>query len=187
VENQEIECRFLEIDKDALIEKLRSLGARDLGEQLLEETIIYDGAGEWLKGPANRFIRVRRAGDTTKVSYKEHREHTVDGTLEVEFAVSDYAKAIQLFEAVGFKAYRRQEKRRHTLLLDDVMFDIDTWPKIPTYVEFEGASEKALKDAAQKVGYNWSDANFHDAAWVIEHKYGIPIKTLERFTFDRVE
>jgi hypothetical protein len=55
MKTQEIECRFLEIDKDKLIQKLLELGATDKGEFLLEEIIMYDPAEEWRKD--NKFIR----------------------------------------------------------------------------------------------------------------------------------
>jgi adenylate cyclase class 2 len=182
---QEIECRFLEIDKEALIKKLLELGAVDEGEIMLEETIIYDPELKWRD--EHRFVRLRKVGDKTKLTYKEHREHTVDGAYEIEFGIDDYKKAELLFEKIGLKPFRHQQKKRHTLHLNGVTFDIDTWPRIPTYVELEGESEHALKDAAKVVGYDWKNAVFHNASWVIEEKYNIPVRKLQWFTFDRYE
>ncbi len=182
---QEIECRFLEIDKEALIKKLRELGAEDKGETLLEEVIIYDAEAEWRK--ENRFLRLRKTGDKTELSYKEHQAHAVDGAYEIDFEVGDFKKAELLLEKIGLKAYRHQQKYRHTFILEGVSFDIDTWPKIPTYVELEGDSEDVLKKAAEAVGLNWSDAEFHNASWVIENKYNIPVRSMKWFTFDKFE
>ena len=181
----EIECRFLEIDKDALIKKLLELGAEDKGETMLEETIIYNQDLSWRQ--ENRFLRLRKVGGKTKLSYKEHREHTVDGTYEIEFGIEDYKKAELMFEKIGLRPYRHQQKKRHTLELDGVTFDIDTWPRIPAYVELEGESEEVLKKAAQMVGYDWKNVIFNNASWVIENKYNIPVRTLRWFTFDRFE
>ncbi len=183
--NQEIECRFLEIDKNALIKKLLELGAHDEGEMMLEETIIYDNDLKWRK--ENRFVRLRKMGDTIKLSYKEHREHVVGGSFEIELGIDDYKKAELLFQKIGLNPYRHQQKKRHSFKLDGVTFDIDTWPRIPTYVELEGESEDALKKAARVIGYDWKDAVFHNAAWVIENKYNIPVRELKWFTFDRFE
>lgn len=183
--NQEIECRFLEINKEELVKKLVSLGAKDEGEIMLEETIIYDKDLKWRDN--NRFLRLRKIGDTTKLSYKEHNAHTVDGTYEIEFKVEDYKKAELLFDKIGLNIYRRQQKKRHTLQLSGVTFDIDTWPRIPTYVELEGGSEEELKKAAEMVGLSWKDANFHNASWVIENVYNIDVRHLTWFTFDRFE
>lgn len=182
---QEIECRFLEIDKDALIKKLIEIGAHDESEKLIEETIIYDPELKWRD--EQRFVRLRKIGDKIKLTYKEHQSHTVDGTFELEFGIDDYEKAELLFEKIGLPAFRHQQKKRHTFKLNNVAFDIDTWPQIPTYVELEGESEESLKKAAQLAGLNWQDADFHNARWVIENKYNIPIGTYHTFTFDKAE
>lgn len=185
MQTKEIECRFLEIDKNSLVNKLKALGAKDCGEVMMEETIIYDPEFKWRD--EQRFLRLRKQGDKIKLTYKEHQQHTVDGTYEIELTIDDYKKAELLFEKIGLVAYRHQQKYRHTFVLDGVIFDIDTWPKIPSYVEIEGESEESLKKAAEAVGYDWKNADFHNARWVIENKYNIPIGTLKWFTFDRVE
>lgn len=185
MENREIECRFLEIDKDVLTKKLIELGAEDEGETMLEETIIYDSELKWRDG--HRFVRLRKTGGKSVVTYKEHQEWTVDGMFEIEFSISDYKKAELLFEKIGLVPFRHQQKKRHTFKLGNVTVDIDTWPKIPPYVELEGESEEALKNAAQKLGLDWATADFHSASWVIENRYNIPVRQMKWFTFDRVE
>ena len=182
---QEIECRFLEIDKETLIQKLIALGAINKGEVILEEIIIYDSAEEWKN--ENKFIRLRKAGDTAKVAYKEYKSQSIDGAYEIEFGIEDYDKAILFFERIGLKPFRYQQKRRHTFELNEVVFDIDTWPNIPPYLEIEGNSEQALKDATIAIGYNWDNAIFNNARWILETKYNIPIRSLRYFTFDRYE
>lgn len=185
MENKEIEVRFLEIDKDTLIKKLLELGAKDEGEKLLEEVIIYDKDLKWRD--ENKLLRLRTVDDKTILSYKEHTEHSVDGTVEIEFGVDD-PKVVEIFlEKIGFIPYRHQQKKRHTLEYGEVTFDIDTWPQIPTYVELEGLSEDDLKKAAKAVGFNWKDAEFHNPRWVIENIYKIPVGTMRWFTFDRFE
>jgi adenylate cyclase, class 2 len=185
MKTQEIEFRFLEINKDELVRKLLSLGARDEGESMLEETIIYDPKLKWKD--EQRFIRLRKKGDVTKLTYKHHQSQTIGGAYEIEFGIDDLKKAEALFEEIGLPAYRHQQKKRHTLQLNGVTFDIDTWPRIPTYAELEGDSEESLKTAAKAVGYDWNDAVFNDAAWIIENKYNIPVKSLRWFTFDKFE
>ena len=185
MQTKEIECRFLEINKELLIKKLGELNAEDKGNFLLEETIIYDPNLKWID--ERRLLRLRKSGNKITLSYKEHQEHTIDGTYEIEFGIDDYKKAELLFEKVGLRPYRHQQKYRHTFKLNGVTFDIDTWPKIPTYVELEGESEIEIREAAEAVGYNWKDAVFHNARWVIENKYNIPVGKMKWFTFDRFE
>lgn len=182
---QEIECRFLEVNKSDLIKKLRQLGAVDKGEVLLQETIIYDKELEWPK--QMRFVRLRKSGDSVKVTYKEHQSYTIDGTYEIEFGIDDYKKAELLFEKIGLNPHRHQQKYRHTFELNTVTVDIDTWPSIPVYVELEGNAEEDLKNVAQILGFDWEKADMHSAAWVIENVYKIPVRQLRKFTFDKIE
>jgi predicted adenylyl cyclase CyaB len=124
MQTKEIECRFLEIDKEALIKKLTSLGAHDEGEKMLEEVIIYDNALTWRD--EGKKIRIRSDGDTIKVAYKENKEHTIDSTIEIEFGIDDFKMAEFFFEKIGFVAYRRQQKKRHSFHYKGVTIDIDT-------------------------------------------------------------
>lgn len=185
METREIEVRFLEIDKAALIKKLLSLGAKDLGEVMLEEAIIYGPENKWLN--ERRFIRIRKSGEKVKLTYKEHTEQAIGGASEVEFEVPDFKKAEFFFEKIGWPAYRHQQKKRHTLEYNDVTFDIDTWPHVPTYVELEGPSEESLRESAKMVGLDWEKHEVKDARWVIENIYKIPIGKMRWFTFDRFE
>ncbi len=185
MENIEIECRFLEINKESLLKKLAALGAEDHGERHLEEVILYDKDRTWIED--NKRLRLRKENNSVKLSYKNQTKHTIDGTIEIEFGVDDMKQAELFLETLGFPAYRHQEKMRHTLMLGDVTFDIDTWPRIPTYVELEGPSEEAIRKAAELVGFDWNDAVFHNPSWVIENTYGIPVRKMTWFTFDRFE
>jgi adenylate cyclase, class 2 len=185
MQNREIEARFLEINKDDLVKKLRALGANDLGEILLREIIFYDRALAWRKD--GQFIRLREAGGKVTLAYKHHKHRTVDGTTEIELTVNDAEKAEAFLEIAGFVAYRHQEKRRHTFQLGDITIDIDTWPRVPTYVELEGSSEEVLKELAKKLDLDWNGAAFGAAGTIIENRYHIPVHDMRWFTFDKFE
>jgi adenylate cyclase class 2 len=176
----------LEIDKDALIQKLKELGAEDLGEDLLSETIFYDKDGQWLKDK-KKFIRVRSNKSGNLLTYKHHFEYSATGTTEIELTISDTQKITDLLTELGYPPFRKQEKKRHTFKLKGAQVEIDTWPKIPTYVEIEGSSEDELKQTASLMGLNWQDAVFKDAGSVIAEIYNIPVHTLKYFTFDKIE
>lgn len=181
----EIEVRFLEINKQQIVKKLLSLDAKDKGEVMLREIIFYDQDGTWKDN--GRLIRLRTKGGKTTMTYKHHVAQAIDGAREVEFLVPDAALAEEFLASIGFAAFRRQEKKRHTLYLDDVTVDIDTWPQIPTYIELEGPSENHIKNVAASIGLDWNDAVFDNAGAVIENRYHIPIRSMRWFTFDRVE
>jgi len=177
---KEIETRFLEIDKEELIKKLISLGALDKGEEKLDEIIFHAADGSWLG--KRKFVRIRKTKDKIKLSYKENVAQTVDSARELELEVSDMGKCSQFLEKVGLKAMRRLEKYRHTFQLDNVTFDIDTWPKIPTYVELEGPSVESLKNACEKIGFDWEKRFDGDAREVFK-KYGFDLDKITVVTF----
>lgn len=184
---QEIEVRFLEIDKNALIERLAALGAQDHGERLLNEKIVYKESPDW-KTNTGGWLRLRTENDSTKLTYKNRiQTDTREIIEEIEFEVGDPDAAEALLSRLGYVAYRNQQKMRHTFQLDDVTCDIDTWPRVPTYVELEGPNEDALMDAAARLGLDWRQVERRNARRVIEQVYGIPVGEMTWFTFDRFE
>ncbi len=178
--NKEIEVRFLEIDKKALIKKLHKLDAKDFGENLLDEIIFESREKDGL----GKFIRLRKTKNKIQIAYKHHTAHTVDGTYEIEFEVSDWDKAKAFLKETNAGKMRIQQKKRHIFELDDITIDIDTWPQVPTYVELEGPSENTLKDMAQKLGLSWKYAIFENALRVIEKYYNIFPRSIKKYTFD---
>lgn len=183
--NKEIEARFLDIDKQKLVEKLKALGARDKSDVMLTEVIFYDADNTW--PDEGRFVRVRSSNSGTILTYKHNKEQTIDSAREIEFAVPEATLAEQFLENIGLVAARHQEKYRHTFEFNDVTIDIDTWPRIPTYAELEGSSEERIKTVAQLLGFAWEDAVFDDVRAVIQNRYNIPVGTMRWFTFDRFE
>ena len=184
---QEIEVRFLEIDKQALIGKLQTLGAEDRGERLLNEKIVYKESPDW-KTNKGGWLRLRTEDDTTRLTYKNRVQTDAREIVEeIEFEVGDSNAAEALLNRLGYMVYRNQQKMRHTFQLDDVTCDIDTWPRVPTYVELEGPNEEALMEAAARLELDWNQVERRNARRVIEQVYDIPVGEMTWFTFDRFE
>lgn len=180
----EFETRFLEINKQGLISKLKELGAIDKGEVKLSEIIFYDSELKWLE--EKRLVKLRKKNDTIKLIYKNNKEQKVDSAREIEFDVSSMEDAKNFLESIGLIAYRTVEKYRHTFELDGVVFDIDTWPKIPVYVELEGESIESIQEVAKKVGLDWDNRFDQDPRFVFKH-YGFDFDNIRTVTFDKFE
>lgn len=185
MENREIEVKFLEIDKSALIEKLKNLGANDQGEELIKEQIFHDVEGKWPKD--RKFGRIRATKKGYVFTYKHSEQRTATGVHEIEFKIDEPEKLKAFLVELGLVMDRENEKYRHKFLLDDVIIDIDTWPKVPTYVEIEGPTEASIQDTAGKLGFDYSKGVFGTASEVIEEIYKIPVKNLRYFTFGKME
>lgn len=177
---KEIETRFLEINKDAIIKKIIILGGIDKGNEKLDEIIFHAADMSWLG--KRKFVRLRKTKDKIKLTYKENKEQAIDSAREIEFEVSDLDKCSKFFDKVGLKAMRQIEKYRHTFELDDITIDIDLWPKIPAYVEIEGPSVESLKNICKKLGLNWDKRFDGDAREVFRH-YGHNMDNLSVVTF----
>lgn len=188
--HQEIEVRFLEIDVPALTKRLKDLGAVDHGDDLFREIIFYDNAGTFRK--ERKMVRIRKTKKQILLAYKQHQQHTINGTVDYRFvssgelAVDNLEKTVAFLEQLGLEKFREQEKKRHSYALDRVQIDIDTWPFIPTYVELEGKTEKALRDIAKKLGLDWKKAVFENAGTVIQKYYHIDVFSLKQFTFNKM-
>ncbi len=184
--NIEIEARFLEINKEDLVNRLLKLGAIDCGEQTLEEVIFYDKDLKW-RDVENKFIRLRKNKNKVVLTYKQHISHAIDGSEEIEFEIESLEKGINFLNKIDLLEARHQEKKRHTFTFNDITIDIDTWPRIPTYVELEADSEEKIKEMAALLELDWSQANFENAGYIIENRYHIPVLSLKWFTFDKFE
>ena len=177
---KEIETRFLDINKDELIEKLIALGALNEGEEKLEEVIFHAADMSWVG--KRKFVRLRKTKNKVKLIYKENVEQTTDSAREIELEVSALDKCSKFFEKVGLKAMRQLEKYRHTFELGDVIIDIDSWPKIPAYVEIEGPSVESLKNFCKQLGFDWEKRFDGDAREVFRH-YGYDLDNITVITF----
>jgi len=181
---REIETRFLEINKEKLIKKLKEFSALDKGEIKLNEIIFYDKDLKWLN--ENKLVKLRKENNKIKLIYKNNKEQTVDSTKEIEFNIPSLEEGKIFLEAVGLIPYRIIEKYRHSFVLDNVIVDIDTWPKIPTYAEFEGESVDSLKEIINKLGLKWEDRFDKDPRFVFK-KYGFDFDKIRTVTFDKFE
>lgn len=182
--NTETEIKFLEIDTKALLKKLHTLKAKDLGEDLFREIIFYSKNSDFRK--EKRIVRLRRSKSNIFLTYKEHPAAGSSTSVEIEINVDNEEKTVAFLEKIGLIAFRIQEKKRHSFILDDIKVDIDRWPKIPTYVELEGESEDALLKLALKLELR-GEVHREAAGKILEKYYNIPIHDLKFFTFDKVE
>jgi adenylate cyclase, class 2 len=178
----EIEVRFLSIDSVKLKKKLAERGAVDKGEALYRQEIRTNP--RWSKG---QLVRIRTRPDGVFLAYKHHAVDAIDGTEEIEFRVESSELAGLFCDRLGAVLDRVEEKRVHTFQLGDVELGFDTWPQAPTYLELEGPSESALREAANQLGLDWKTSIFENALKILENHFALPVSSYTYYTFDRVE
>lgn len=174
----EIECRLLECNVEQIINKLEMHNAQFVGDWL-QMRYCYD----FHPVKDNSWIRLRTNGKTTELTIKEINSNKIDGTKESEIVVSDFKTTNEILNKLGYTARSKQENRRIRYMLDGVEIDIDFWPLIPTYVEFEGPSEQSILNVCKKLQIDTDKLTSLDVASIYKH-YGYDLADLNEITLE---
>lgn len=167
----EIEVKFCDIDIDAIREILARAGAvceqpmRLMRRALIEEPHHAD---------EHSFIRVRDEGDKVTLTFKRRDDPaspTIDGVKEIEVIVSSFDDTVELLREAGWSYKTFQESKRETWQLGETEVVIDEWPWIPPYIEIEGPTESAVRGTAERLGLDWSDAEYGHIDALYRQKY----------------
>lgn len=167
----EIEARLLDINEEEFISSLKNHNATFVGDWLMSRN-VYDfnpiDDGKW--------IRLRTNGEETTLTIKEIVDKSIEGTKELEIVVSDFDATNEILNKLGYFARGSQTNRRIRYILDDVEIDIDFWPLIPTYVEFEADSQDKIKALCKKLEIDFDSLTTMSVPEVYDH-YGHNVRT----------
>lgn len=174
----EYEIRFLDIDKDEFIKKIESFDAKFIGDWL-QRRYIYDF------DPIldNKWIRLRTNGEVSTLTIKEIVNDKIDGTKELEIVVSDFEETNKILNELGYQTRSKQNNKRIRYMLDDVEIDIDTWPGINTYVEFEGKDEDSIKKILKKLDMKYEEGTTQDVQ-SIYLSHGFTLEDMNDLNFE---
>lgn len=142
-------AKVLGIDPEAVTARILAAGGEQVTGRGLMRRHVYD----IVPGDMSKWIRLRDTGTETTLCVKEIRGGAIDGTLEVETGVGDFAATAELLSLLGFKPRSYQENRRTSFLLDGVRLELDEWPLIPPYLEIEGDTETDILRASGVLGF----------------------------------
>ena len=174
----EIECRLLECDVENFIRNLEFNNATFMGDWL-QMRYCYD----FSPVQENSWIRLRTNGKETTLTIKEIANHKIDGTKECEIIVSDFKTTDEILNKLGYIARSKQENRRIRYTLDNVEIDIDFWPLIPTYVEFEAESEQDIINVCNKLKIDYNKLTTLDVSSIYKH-YGLDISKAPKLVLE---
>lgn len=183
----EYEATFINIKKEALVEKLKSVGAILERPEYMQRRVTFELPEE--KRDPNTWLRVRDEGDKVTLTLKSVDGKTITGQKEILVEVNDLGDTVALIESIGCEKKSYQESKREQWQFGDIEVVIDTWPFLDPYVELEGGSEEAVKTAAEQLGFNYGDAIFDTVNGIYKQKYGKTLDELDSnvkrsFTFD---
>ncbi len=144
----EIETKVLDIDAEEIKKKLLDLGADKIGEDRI--VVDWFDFKDRKEGEENWFLRIRTySSGRREVTWKAKSEITgiTRKHKEINFEIGEPEKLADLFEEIGLEKYAHQEKDRTSFVYKDWQFDIDQYPKMPTFLEIEGKSEEHVREA----------------------------------------
>jgi len=173
----EYEARVLDIDKEAVTQKLTKLGAEFNGR--FEQKRYTYHVNPPTKG---KWIRLRDNGEQATLCYKSIISDEIDGTSEIEFPVPNFEETNAFMEHIGMPSKQYQENIRTQYHLDGVEVDIDEWPLIPPYLEVEGKSEQEVYDTIAKLGLQDGKVTSVNTQGIYE-MYGIDLEAIKDLRF----
>lgn len=176
----EFEVRVLEINKEDIQKKLNQLGA-DLIEDVLQKRYVYD----FNPVIPSKWIRLRTNGNKSTLAIKNVESSNIDGTKEIEIEVSDFDTTNEILENLGYKPRGFQENKRIKYELNGVEIDIDSWPRIPTYLEIEGKTEDEVYKTLELLEIPKEKATALDVQSIYETVYGIDLDSDPNLYFDK--
>lgn len=182
---EEIEVKFLGINKEEIELKLISLGAVKQFERLYRRK-VYDYPDLRLNADAS-WIRVRDEGDKVTMGFKKRllpNQQNDAGMHEIEMVVSDFDIAWKFLEAIGLKQKFYEENYRTRYMLGEIEFDIDHWPLLTPYLEIEAPSWEKIDEAINLLGLNPNDKKICSAFQIYEME-GIDELSFDVLTFDK--
>lgn len=165
----EIEAKWIVDNLDIIRKKLSDLGAVLGHPERLMRRRPFDFPDNRLESIGG-WVRVRDEGDRITLTYKQLNDRTLHGTKEVSVEVNDFNKTCEILQAIGLEAKSYQETRRETWHYKHCEITLDSWPWIPSVVEIEGENEETVKQAADALGFNWTDA-MHGSIENVYQKY----------------
>jgi adenylate cyclase, class 2 len=151
----ETEVKFYVHDLQRMETRLLELKARLIQPRVHETNLRFDTPNGGLR--KNSHVLRLRKDTEAKFTFKgpsRERKNGVMSRQEIEFTVSDFDKAQQFLEALGYAPVVFYEKFRTTYELDNIHIMLDELP-YGKFVEIEGENIDALQKTTHLLNLNW--------------------------------
>ncbi len=181
----EYEAKFLSIDKDDVRRRLAEAGATLVRPEFLQKRIPFDLPGD--RKSKDAWVRVRDEDGRVTLSLKIVDGDRIEDQREIMVTVDDFDNAVMLLDEIGCMRKSYQETKRELWRAGSVEIMIDEWPFLDPFVEVEGPSESAVREAAEKLGFRWDDAVFGAVGKLYFMKYGVypdTVNHIKKIVFD---
>ncbi len=106
------------------------------------------------------WARVRDEGNRITMSLKIVDGDKIENQKEICLTVDSFDQAELFLATLGCTKKSYQETKRELWVLDNTEITIDEWPFLSPLLEIEGKSEDAVRQVAEKLGLDFSQAVF---------------------------
>jgi adenylate cyclase class 2 len=178
--NKEIEAKFININKEELVNKLKPLGFEKTKPRFLMKRRTFDIP----KAPRGTFVRLRQEVDKITLTYKSLKKLTIDGMSEIELVVSDFDNTAKFLEAIGMMPATFEENYRETYFNGDVEITFDEWPGLPVFIEIEGPDKQKVEDTVNELGLSMEEALYGNVDEVYKRLKEVDISNCREITFE---
>ncbi|MFB7633661.1 class IV adenylate cyclase [Streptomyces sp. NPDC056149] len=173
----EYEAKALGIAPDVMAERIKEAGGSFQGERLMRR-YVYDT----VPAVPGRWVRLRDSDGAVTLCVKTISLDEIDGTRETETTVGSFEDTHALLGLMGLTHRGYQENRRSSWLLDGVRLEIDTWPRIPPYLEIEGDTEEQVWATADRLSLTRDELTSENTTKVFA-RYGIDLDSINELRF----
>ena len=155
---KEVEIKIKNIDKEKIVEKITSLGAKKkFSGRVIDfrfDTIDRDLSRQ------GKVLRVRQKGFLTFLNFKGKKrndDENIIGRNEIGVRVSNLGKMQTILNEMGYIKIFELNKFRTEYKLEDVSFDIDEYVGLDPILEIESDNYDTVKKYLQKLEINEED------------------------------
>lgn len=168
----EVEVKILEIDVNAVLARLKELGAVKSFDGKITPS-YYDFPNRELE-KKGMTLRLRKRGHGVELTLKKSIRHAnAKIAQEFETKVSDFQQMRIILKELGFEEITRStshiSKHRATYTLGKVHFEFDTYPGIPTFLEIEAHDMTSLRAAVAQLGFTMAQTRAWTGKDIFNH------------------
>ena len=185
---EEIEVVFLEINRGEIEKKLLKIGAHKVRDYFYKHS-SFDYPDYRLDND-NSWIRLRDEDGEIVLAYKKRLGVTSQdgstndtGMEEIEITVGNYENTKVFLGKIGLVEKHEAEKKRSRWQKNTTVFDIDTWPAIPTFLEIEGANWGDIDIATELLGFDSKERKICSVNQIYKI-YGMDVNDYQKISFD---
>lgn len=151
----EIEAKLKVDSLDEVAQRLTSLDAEFLQEQVQQDYYFDDINKSLIKNDKGLRLRRQRVGSELKIflTYKGSREQNIfKKRQEIEIEVMEFGSAANLLSALGYQQNLVVEKIRRLWRLGDCEVALDEVNELGSFVEIEGPENEKIEKVKNELG-----------------------------------